>query len=510
MITLTLNNVANLQDTTTAQNTINANNAAIVTAFEDALNVTDVVSNQMESTLDMNSNPIINLPAPVSLNSPLRLTDANTLNGGGTITGLPAGGVTDQALVKLSNTDYNVGWGSVPKAPTTTVINDLVAWDRIDGTLVKDSGIQTNTVVTLAGVQTLTNKTLTAPIIATIVNTGTLTLPTATTTLVGRTTTDTLTNKTLTAPVISTIVNTGTLTLPTSTDTLVGRATTDTLTNKTLTAPVIATIVNTGTLTLPTITDTLVGRTTTDTLTNKTLTSPVISGGSSDSHTVGSTTPAAGSFTTLAASTTLTVTSANASSLAVGRLGATTPAFQVDSSAATQVNGFKVAGATAGGNVNLTTIGSDTNINLIISPKGTGFAQFGVGLRSNLGTGTVNGFIVVPGTTGNPAELQANDLGGTGDSNVDLRLTPKGTGTVRSANSAYVLDGTAIPAGGTAGAGYRLSSTSNFGVFFGSGAPSLSAAQGSIYLRSDGSSTSTRLYVNTNGATTWTNVTTAA
>ena len=51
--------------------------------------------------------------------------------------------------------------------------------------------------------------------------------------------TETLTNKTLTAPVISSISNTGTLTLPTSTDTLVGRATTDTLTNKTLTNPTI-------------------------------------------------------------------------------------------------------------------------------------------------------------------------------------------------------------------------------------------------------------------------------
>ncbi len=46
----------------------------------------------------------------------------------------------------------------------------------------------------------------------------------------------TLTNKTLTAPVISTINNTGTLTLPTSTDTLVGKATTDTFTNKTFNA----------------------------------------------------------------------------------------------------------------------------------------------------------------------------------------------------------------------------------------------------------------------------------
>jgi len=100
-----------------------------------------------------------------------------------------------------------------------------------------------NAPATEAGTQTLTNKTLTAPVIATIVNTGTLTLPTSTDTLVGRATTDTLTNKTLTAPVIATIVNTGTLTLPTSTDTLVGRATTDTLTNKTLTSPLIGTVI---------------------------------------------------------------------------------------------------------------------------------------------------------------------------------------------------------------------------------------------------------------------------
>ena len=57
-------------------------------------------------------------------------------------------------------------------------------------------------VVTTTGAQTLTNKTLTAPVISTISNTGTLTLPTATDTLVGRATTDTLTNKTLSAPVL--------------------------------------------------------------------------------------------------------------------------------------------------------------------------------------------------------------------------------------------------------------------------------------------------------------------
>lgn len=59
-------------------------------------------------------------------------------------------------------------------------------------------------VATTTGAQTLTNKTLTAPIISTISNTGLLTLPSSTDTLVGRDTTDTLTNKTLTAPILTT------------------------------------------------------------------------------------------------------------------------------------------------------------------------------------------------------------------------------------------------------------------------------------------------------------------
>ena len=63
-----------------------------------------------------------------------------------------------------------------------------------DGILYDPNGVP---YVTTTGTQTLTNKTLTAPVIATIVNTGTLTLPTSTDTLVGRDTTDTLTNKTI-------------------------------------------------------------------------------------------------------------------------------------------------------------------------------------------------------------------------------------------------------------------------------------------------------------------------
>ena len=156
---------------------------------------------------------------------------------------------------------------------TTTNTGATISGGTVNATTLQQGSVQA---ILASGTQTIADGlTVTTPVIAQIKTSSgsaTLTLPTSTDTLVGRATTDTLTNKTLTSPVISTIVNTGTLTLPTSTDTLVGRATTDTLTNKTLTSPVIATIVNTGTLTLPTSTDTLVGRATTDSLTNKTLT----------------------------------------------------------------------------------------------------------------------------------------------------------------------------------------------------------------------------------------------
>jgi hypothetical protein len=81
---------------------------------------------------------------------------------------------------------------------------------------------------------------------------------------------------------------------------------------------------------------------------------------------------------------------------------------------------------------------------------------------------------------------------------------------ITSAGDFNVASQTATPAGGSTAARLIFGTTAGFGIYYGSGAPTVSAAQGSIYLRSDGSSTSTRLYVNTNGSTTWTNVTTAA
>ena len=88
-------------------------------------------------------------------------------------------------------------------------------------------------------------------------------------------------------------------------------------------------------------------------------------------------------------------------------------------------------------------------------------------------------------------------------------LTGNVTATTVSATGNITADsGTAPVAGGAAA--FLATSTANLGIYIGSGAPTVSAAQGSLYIRTDGSSTSTRLYVNTTGSTTWTNVTTAA
>lgn len=82
------------------------------------------------------------------------------------------------------------------------------------------------------------------------------------------------------------------------------------------------------------------------------------------------------------------------------------------------------------------------------------------------------------------------------------------TGSVSSTTALTTVSGTAATAGGVQA--IQIGSVAGLGVYFGSGAPTVSAAQGSLYLRTDGSSTSTRAYINTDGGTTWTAVTTAA
>lgn len=123
MTKVTLAAVGSLIDATTAAATINSNTAAIVTAFDNTLSRDGTSPNQMEANLDMNSNHILNLPAPISTLEPLRLVDANTLNGGGTIevSALPVGGLEGQVLTKNSNSNYDVIWKYDAGSSSSTV-----------------------------------------------------------------------------------------------------------------------------------------------------------------------------------------------------------------------------------------------------------------------------------------------------------------------------------------------------------------------------------------------------
>ena len=68
---------------------------------------------------------------------------------------------------------------------------------------------------------------------------------------------------------------------------------------------------------------------------------------------------------------------------------------------------------------------------------------------------------------------------------------------------------TGLVAGG-ASAFIATNVAAGFGIYVGSGVPTVAAAKGSLYLRSDGTTTNDRAYINTNGSTTWTALTTAA
>jgi hypothetical protein len=108
------------------------------------------------------------------------------------------GGTTGQILSKTSGTNMAFTWINNDQGDITGVTAGTgISGGGTSGTVTVS--IDTAVTADLTTAQTLTNKTLTAPIISSISNTGTLTLPTATDTLVGRATTDTLTNKTIAA-----------------------------------------------------------------------------------------------------------------------------------------------------------------------------------------------------------------------------------------------------------------------------------------------------------------------
>lgn len=144
-IGISLTDIASLQNETTALTALNDNFDAIAAALPDGLSRSGTTPNTMGSALDMNSNQILNLPAPIGTNSPLRVADATTLNGGGiiTVSPLPTGGTTGQVLAKIDNGNYDVQWNS-PQVVSTAGSSSLTLSGSTLGTVALSGDVTSN------------------------------------------------------------------------------------------------------------------------------------------------------------------------------------------------------------------------------------------------------------------------------------------------------------------------------------------------------------------------------
>lgn len=184
-------------------------------------------------------------------------------------------------------------------------------------------------------------------------------------------------------------------------------------------------------------------------------------------------------------------------------LGAGNSYVQAESS--TDAAGLRVVGGT-NSVFSLYSVGTGS---IYLSSHGDSTPRVQVAITA---TASADRYITLTGSNGGNPTIGTS--GGSLAVSCPMVVSP-GTGNTFSVNSGYVdflgrlnvLSGQALPAGGSASIGIQAT-TSNIGIYFGSGAPTLSAAQGSIYIRSDGGA-STRLYSNNNGSTGWSAITSA-
>jgi hypothetical protein len=82
------------------------------------------------------------------------------------------------------------------------------------------------------------------------------------------------------------------------------------------------------------------------------------------------------------------------------------------------------------------------------------------------------------------------------------------TGAISSVSTVSALNASAITATGAQAMG--VSNISDFGIYYGSGIPTISAATGSLYLRSDGGGATNRMYVASSGTGGWASFTSSS
>ena len=255
--------------------------------FETTLTVTDPTADRTITLPDVTGTVVTtgNLSAITSVGTLASLTVTGDLTVNGTTTTINSTTLTiDDKNIVLGDvetpTDTTADGGGITlKGATDKTFNWVDATDAWTSSehinLASGKAIYLNGTLETAVAQTLTNKTIALgsnTVSGTLAEFNTAVTDANFASLEGS---ETLTNKTLTTPVISSISNTGTLTLPTSTDTLVGRATTDTLTNKSISLgsnTITSTLAELNTAVSDADLASLAGS---ETLTNKTLASAV-------------------------------------------------------------------------------------------------------------------------------------------------------------------------------------------------------------------------------------------
>lgn len=460
----------------------NANNALIETASDNFLSLDGTSPNSMAASLDMNSNRILNLPSPVASEEPLRLQDlTDFLAGNLTIAAAPLSAsyvtlATNSTLTSERVLTAGSGITLTDGGAGSTITVSLTTPITTSANLAAALSDETGTGVVVFGTSpTLTTPTITNPTVTTgtfttpAINTPTITSPTVSGTVAG--------SATYTAPVLTSATVTTKIS-PTTDDGAPLGDTTHNFSDVFLASGAVVNF-NAGDITLTHSTDHL-------------RFAGAANGYSFDAAAIKSTT-----------TTPVTIASLTPAFQCLGTTAGTTIGFLSGRWSADANGPFYYMYKSRNATINSHTIvqSGDTLGSIWWAGDNGTNESFAANIRCDV-DGT-------PGVGDMPGKIVfATSSDGSG-SPTD-RASIDSTGAWSQTGATTILSGTAVPAGGTAGSGYKLSSTSNLGLFFGSGAPTLSAAQGSLYIRTDGSSTSTRLYVNTTGSTTWTNVTTAA